>query len=118
MGKKQPHPLDRRGQEEHQAREEEFQRIVEETRHADFAWLMGNQRGRRLVWWFLEMGNVFETSFDTNALAMARKSGLKEQGIELWRMINEICPEKYVKMAVEQNQFRNEHYRDDSTDDK
>ena len=69
---------------------------------------MNQPEGRAIVWWLLEMCAVFDSAFDTNALIMARTAGRKELGGIIWGMINETCPEQYVKMAIEQNKVRNE----------
>lgn len=100
-----------RQQTRDEQREERFVQMLERARDSNFAWIMNHPEGRAFMWWILEQSEFMESSFDTNALEMARKTGLKEFGQMLFKMINRTCPELYVTMATEQNK-KLDGYRD------
>jgi hypothetical protein len=81
--------------------------VSQETEDADLKWLMGSRRGRRIVWKLLEDAGVFQDTFHTNALIMARQAGYRLYGMQLLQRINLVCPEMYLKMAIEQKDKTN-----------
>lgn len=95
-------PLDLRGQEKAQADASLRARLDRESEEADLKWLMGNKRGRRIVWRHLTRAGVFQTSFRTNALEMAHAEGWRGYGLFTLDQVNSLCPELYPVMVREQ----------------
>lgn len=95
-------PLDLRGQEREKAEKEVRSKLDRENEEADLKWLMGNRRGRRVVWRLLEQSGVFRMSFNTNAMQMAFAEGNRNFGNRILSMIHATCPELYPTMVKEQ----------------
>jgi len=70
---------------------------------ADLRWLMGQKRGRRMVWRRLERAGVFRTSFNTNSMTMAFNEGRRNEGVALLAEIHTHCPDLYSVMTKEQS---------------
>lgn len=100
-------PLDIRSQERAKADTDQRNRLARDTEEADFKWLMGSKRGRRIVWRLLDRAGVFRLSFNTNAMAMAFAEGSKNEGLRLLAQIHTLCPELYPTMVKEANEHRN-----------
>ncbi|AZY53029.1 hypothetical protein [Bordetella avium] len=96
-------PTDIRRQERAQADTDLRRRLVQDAEEADFKWLMGSKRGRRIVWRFLERAGVYRLSFNTNAMAMAFAEGNRNEGLRILAQIHTLCPELYAVMVKEQN---------------
>ena len=94
-------PLDLRGQEKQREDAQERTKRQAETEAEDFKWLMGNKRGRRIVWRLLEKTGVFRTSFRLNN-EMAFLEGQRNVGLIYLDAINANCPELYLTMLKEQ----------------
>jgi hypothetical protein len=62
---------------------------------ADFKWLMGSKRGRRIIWRQLDRAGVFRLSFNTNAMQMAFAEGNRNEGLRTLSQIHTLCPELY-----------------------
>jgi hypothetical protein len=77
------------------------EKIEKLTEDDDLRWLMGQKRGRRIVWWFLSLCKVYQDPFDTNALSMARNCGAKQFGILILARILQICPNDHATMTNE-----------------
>lgn len=67
----------------------------------DIRWLMGDKRGRRVVWRVLSRGNVFQPSFNPNALVMAFGEGKRNEATILNAQVVALCPEQYLLMLKE-----------------
>jgi hypothetical protein len=76
-------------------------RVAADNEDADFKWLMGSRRGRRIVWGAIERAGVFRSSFNTNSMAMAFNEGRKNEGLRVLAKINALCPDLYAVMAKE-----------------
>ena len=76
-------------------------RASKDTEEADFKWLMGSKRGRRIVWRLLDRAGIFRTSFNTNSMAMAFAEGQKNEGLKTIAQIHSLCPELYAVMTRE-----------------
>jgi hypothetical protein len=100
-------PTDIQQQERDAAEADKRRRLAKDTDEADFKWLMGSKRGRRIVWRLLERAGVFRTSFNTNSMAMAFAEGSKNEGLRLLAQIHALCPELYPTMVKEANDNRN-----------
>lgn len=100
-------PLDLRGQEEQKADKELRARLERERERDDVKWLMGNKRGRRIQWRFLDQAGVFRLSFDGNSMVMAFNEGQRNSGLRMLNLIHSVCPELYPVMLKESNDSRN-----------
>ncbi len=101
-------PLDIPEQERVKAKAKEQLRLTRDTDEADFKWLMGSKRGRRIVWRQLDRAGVFRLSFNTNAMQMAIAEGTRNEGLRVLAQIHSLCPELYPVMVKEQaNDNRN-----------
>ena len=99
-------PLDLQGQELSKSEKEVREKIALENEQADIKWLMGNKRGRRVVWRLLNQSGVFRLSFNTNAMQMAFAEGNRNFGNRTLSMIHLLCPELYPVMVKEQQNDR------------
>lgn len=97
-------PTDLQAQAEQQEKKAEAERESRDTEDSDFKWLMGNKRGRRIVWRLLERAGVFRSSFNTNSMTMAFMEGGRNEGLRIIGMIHTLCPEHYLKMVEEANE--------------
>lgn len=79
----------------------------------DMKWLMGNRRGRRIVWRLLSRAGVFRTSFSTNAMQMAFNEGNRNEGLRLITSLLQTCPERYAEMLQEQTKHDHRNPSDD-----
>ena len=100
-------PLDTRGQERTKAEKEVREKLARENEEADIKWLMGNKRGRRIIWRILDQTGVFRLSFNTNSMAMAFAEGNRNYGNRVLSLIHTQCPELYPTMVKEQQDVRN-----------
>jgi len=67
----------------------------------DMLWLMGNVRGRRIVWLYLVKCHIFESSFDTNLSKTNFNEGERNIGLQLFNDVMSNAEELYMKMAKE-----------------
>ncbi|KAA5926360.1 endopeptidase [Achromobacter xylosoxidans] len=81
----------------------------------DMKWLMGNRRGRRIVWRLLSRAGVYRTSFSTNAMQMAFNEGNRNEGLRLMTSLLLNCPERYAEMLQEQKKHDHRNPSDDRT---
>lgn len=95
-------PLDIKGQDKAKADKDALDRIARESEESDVRWLMGNKRGRRILWRLLDQAGVFRSSFNTNALSMSFAEGNRNYGLRTLAMIHSLCPEHYSTMIKEQ----------------
>ena len=107
-------PLDLRSQERSKADRELRERLVRENEEADIKWLMGNKRGRRIIWRLLDQAGVFRSSFNTNAMTMSFAEGHRNYGLRILALIHSQCPELYPAMMKEQTD-NNERTNDDGS---
>jgi len=102
-------PLDMKGQQRAKDQRAAREKLDRESEEADFKWLMGSKRGRRIVWRQLEQAGVFRLSFNTNAMAMAFAEGNRSYGNRTLALVHTICPELYPVMVRENvNDNRND----------
>ncbi len=66
----------------------------------DFQWLMGDKRGRRLMWEWLGLAGVFRSSFEPSSRIYFNE-GMRNFGCLLLAKINEHSPDAYVQMMRE-----------------
>lgn len=99
-------PFDLGGHERKRDEQHVRARLVRETEEADLKWLMGNKRGRRILWRLLDRAGVFRLSFNTNAMQMAFAEGNRNEGLRILAQIHTLCPELYPVMVKEQTNER------------
>lgn len=95
-------PVDLRSQEKAQAENSERNKLALVTEHEDFKWLMGNKRGRRIVWRLLERTGVYRSSFTGNSETYFRE-GMRNVGLMLMAQVHELTPDQFAVMLKEQN---------------
>lgn len=97
-------PYEHEQQEDAAVAEAASAAAVAETVDADFVWLMKGQRGRRFVRRLLEQTELFNTSFNANAMLMARQEGTKQIGYWLLDQLERLCPAGFQTMMQEKDQ--------------
>ncbi|WP_434456511.1 hypothetical protein JQR85_13560 [Stutzerimonas urumqiensis] len=80
---------------------EREERLSRETQEADFKWLMGDPRGRRIVWRLMARCKVFEPVFNTHGGVMNFNEGRRDTGLFLLGEIDRLCPAQFAVMAAE-----------------
>lgn len=85
----------RRAKAEHEAL------LAKHQEEGDVQWLMGDERGRRLVWRWLGEAGLFRTSYSAEGLAMAFNEGQRNQGLRLQALVMEHAPHQFVRMLAE-----------------
>ena len=70
-------------------------------RSSDVKQLMSVGWGRRLMWGLLEDAKTYQSTFNTNAMTMARDEGRRSFGLELLAHVQATCPEQYIVMLRE-----------------
>lgn len=68
----------------------------------DIKWLMSSPRGRRLVWWLLDITGVYRTSFSSQRGGTDFNEGGRNTGLKLLAKVQEHCLDKFVEMLREQ----------------
>lgn len=63
--------------------------------------LMSTENGREFIWNQLQSCAVFDSTFDSDPIASAYNSGMRDAGLRLDRLVRETCPELYLKMKKE-----------------
>lgn len=87
-----------------EADEEKAARLAKEAQ-ADFLWLMGDKRGRRLMWGWLSDAGVFRSSFEPSSRIYFNE-GRRDFGCKLLGQIHEHCPDAYLEMVQEVRQAK------------
>lgn len=95
-------PMDINSQARAKHEAETRTKLVRQTEADDVKWLMGNKRGRRIIWRQLENAGVFQLSFNATAMVMAFNEGRRSEGLRVLAQIHEFCPEHYTLMMQEQ----------------
>lgn len=76
--------------------------LAEQQHEDDTRWLMGDPRGRRLVWRWLADGGLFRASFiagDSHATAF--REGERNAALRLHAQVMQHAPEQFVRMLAE-----------------
>jgi hypothetical protein len=66
-----------------------------------FKWLMGDARGRMLMWDRLAVAGVFHSSMAASPELTAFREGRRDIGLRDLGLIMRLCPEQYTRMAAE-----------------
>lgn len=96
-------PINQSSQDEQRKQGETKAQLARKTEQDDIRWLMKSQRGRRIIWGFLQRAGVFRLSFNTNAMTMAFNEGTKNEGLRLLALVHTVCPDDYTTMTKEAN---------------
>ena len=94
-------PLDVQAQQAAKLEKDTRAKLSRDTEESDFKWLMGNRRGRRILWRQLDRAGVFRISFNPNAMQMAFAEGNRNEGLRTLAAIHAQCPELYPVMVKE-----------------
>ena len=81
--------------------ERDKQRQAEIVESDDIRWLMSNRRGRRVVWRLLERSGLYQSPFSLNAIEMAHRVGMQNEGRALLAVIETHAPEQVEAMKRE-----------------
>jgi hypothetical protein len=101
-------PTDVQAQEAARQSQDRERKLSKDTEESDFKWLMGQKRGRRIVWRLLERAGAFRSVFNTNAMSMSFAEGHRNYGLHVIGLIHTLCPELYPVMVKENaNEQRN-----------
>lgn len=101
-------PTDIRGQERAQADEDQRRRFAKDTEKADWKWLMGSKRGRRIVRRWIEDAGALKSSFDPNPSIAAYLEGKAAYPRKIVETAAQAFPELYVLMQQEtEDDYRN-----------
>lgn len=73
----------------------------------DFAKVISNPEGRRVIWRYLEECGVFKTSFTGNSQTFFLE-GQRNIGLKILADVNDTSPEAYVIMVKENRNIREE----------
>lgn len=68
----------------------------------DIKWLMSSPRGRRLVWWLLDITGVYRTSFSSQRGGTEFNEGGRNTGLKILAKVQEHCLDRFVEMLREQ----------------
>jgi len=74
---------------------------LNEQEAKDWQFLLGDGRGRRIVWGLLEKAGVFRVSFSSDALQMAFNEGNRNLGLVIQAKMLEHAPRAYLEMLEE-----------------
>lgn len=80
---------------------EDKERLEQKLHDERIKRLLGEKWGRALYWQWLREGGVFEASFSTNALQMAKNEGERMFALRLLTDLMRACPEQYPVMVKE-----------------
>lgn len=94
-------PIDLEAQAEMSAQEQEKAKQRKAQDAADWRFVLGDKRGRRVVWGLLEKAGVFKVSFSPEALQMAFNEGGRNLGLGILAAISEHAPDALRKMQSE-----------------
>jgi hypothetical protein len=86
----------------HVERAEKAAKSAGRQRDEAIRWLMGDGRGRRIVWSLLGQAGVFRSSMASAPELTAFNEGRRDIGLALLADITRLCPETYALMQAEQ----------------
>lgn len=74
---------------------------LDRTEIEDIKWLMSSPRGRRLVWWILEITGIYRTSFSSTRNVTDFNEGGRNVGLKVLARVNDHCLDQYEVMFQE-----------------
>lgn len=72
---------------------------------SDWRWLMGEKRGRRIAWRFLEKCGLYRSSFTGNSATFFNE-GERNVGLKILGILMAECMEDYTKMLLESRDYK------------
>ena len=105
-------PTDIRSQERAKSEQDQRDKLTRETEAADFKWIMGSKRGRRILFGIVNRSCVGNSCFNTNAITMSFVSGRQLEGERIETMAKDLCPELYLLMLKESKADKPEQMND------
>lgn len=67
----------------------------------DIQFVMGSEKGRRVIWEVLKQGKVFAPCFAVDPQVTAFNEGQRNLALALFQRVMAHCPDQYLKMAAE-----------------
>ena len=109
----QPH-----GRDAQESKKERLQREALEhaCRLADMQWVLDDPRGRRVIRYLLNLGGVFNSPFNQNAMEFARAEGRREFGAAMLKLIEEHFPNHYLAIKRDEKAERDDINRKRAAD--
>ena len=89
------------GNPRHVERRQKSAKTTRLQRNEDVRWLMGEQRGRRFVWYLLAKAGLFRSSLASTAELTAFNEGRRDLGLAVLADLMRLCPEEYGRMQAE-----------------
>lgn len=71
----------------------------------DWRWLLGDARGRRIVWKLLEDAGLFRSSFAAESATTAFNEGQRNAGLRVLTNVMTADPDAFVTMQREAKEF-------------
>lgn len=94
-------PLDKEALNKAKVKKQREAKNTKDTEEDDFIWLMGNKRGRRIVWGWLNDTGIYRSTFSTTAMQMAFNEGFRNFGLCMMAKIQMHCPDQHTLMVQE-----------------
>ena len=82
------------------AKQDRLKKIKRDQYIADMSFLLGDARGRRVIWELLERGGVFKISFTGNSETFFNE-GKRQIALSLLEDVMESRPDAYLQMSKE-----------------
>lgn len=93
--------MQRNARDERQVeRAKEAERQAAKKRKEDLMFVMGDPKGRRVVWDQLAFAGVFNLGWDPSA-KIHFNAGMRNVGLRLFQELHQVCPDLYLLMAKE-----------------
>ena len=89
------------GERHHVARRAKTAKATRLQHNDDFRWLMGDARGRRIIWNLLAKAGVFRSSMGLSPELTAFNEGRRDLGLAVLADLMRLCPEEYGRMQAE-----------------
>lgn len=81
-------------------RAKEQEKYAAKQRREDVFFIMGDPKGRRVIWDVLEFTGVFSVGWDPSA-KIHFNAGMRNVGLRLFQELHQVCPDLYLLMAKE-----------------
>jgi hypothetical protein len=89
------------GDRRHVQRRRKASKVRERQLAEAFKWLMGDARGRMLMWERLGEAGIFRSSMAERPELTAFREGRRDLGLRDLGQIMRLCPEQYARMQAE-----------------
>ncbi|ENC2022860.1 hypothetical protein ABKE32_000486 [Escherichia albertii] len=83
------------------AGQEQRHREREQRDTDDIRQVMSTDAGRRVIWWLLERGKVFSTTFHADPHIAAFNEGQRNLALAMFSRVMAASPDNYLLMAAE-----------------